>query len=127
LETDPEISEESELLTDDQRSGRMVMLDPQFGIPIEIKFVPEEKGRNSYKPYNRNDEIVMAPPPAAVKKTKNSSRFRNQNEILTNSMIADPEDDGIEKLFRNQTWIPYSSEYLGEDYQPKCRFQGLLS
>jgi hypothetical protein len=106
----------------------MVMLDPQFGIPTEIKFLPEERQRNSYKVINRNDhstfpEKVSAPPPAAVKKMKNSSRNRTQNEILSFSLIPDEDD---EKHFRKQTWRPYSPEYLGEELLPKCRFQGSI-
>ena len=133
LETVPEISEESELETENQRYGKMVMLDPQFGIPIEINYDPEERERNSYKkPFNRNDDSsasgeVLSPPPAPVKKTKNSSRYRTQNEILTFALFPDEDEDEDVKLYRNQTWKPYSPEYLGEELQPKCRFQGLIN
>jgi len=127
-----------------KRSEEMFVtsIDPQFGIPIVVSKTEDIEQQNSL--HNnlaitevnntgislRNDEVFEnVIPPLAIKKTK-QSRFRSE-ELKDD--LAPTDEKKIPTVNSNQsnifstiqTWRPYSLNYLGDQLQRRCFFEGL--
>jgi hypothetical protein len=127
-----------------KRSEEMFVtsIDQQFGIPIVVSKTEDIEQQNSLHNNEaenvvnntgisfRNDEVFenVIPPPA-IKKTK-QSRFRSE-ELKDDLAPTDENNIQIVNLNKsnssstNQTWRPYSLNYIGDQLQRRCFFEGL--